>query len=233
VKTLTKDEIIARLVEVFLGYLSFSDAWNPILFDPQRSVEDFIKDRAFPLYFGCILDMVKNIDHSDPNNRLLRSAKEIDDNYLQHNAKMILGCGVIGAELLCRIPENEQIFLQVARDRFVHGFLEGHSKPSRNYTVIIPIIASTKNPFTKVNKTQNEIHDLIQQFGGGDLMNACRALRTKHTKSFSLYSQTMSQLIDFDPRATNLDNHLANGNVIISDTQRHFTEFNQALDALA
>jgi hypothetical protein len=231
-KPLTKDEIIARLVEVFRGYESFSDAWNPILFDPQNNVEDFIKDRAFPLYFGCVLDMVKNIDHSNQKNTLLRSVKEKDQGFLGHNAMEILGYGMIGTELLCRIPKNEQILLQVARDRFAHGYLEGHSKPKKCYLVISPITSSTKTPFEKVPKTQNEIHELTQQFGGGDLLKACRTLRTKHTSSFKLYSETMSQLINFDPVAIKLENYLANGNVLVSDMKRHHTEFTQALDAL-
>ena len=224
---LIKDELITKCVGIVAGFQFANQTWSPILFDKQNLYAEPVKDRAFPIYYGCIRDIAAEINHEDDKRKVFRSARAIDDKIFSGNIRQIYGFGIFPAELISRLTQDEQIFLELARNKLVHGYLDGETKDSRDYTVLVPP-EQNKKPFQKINASREKKAQLISKFGNGDILAGANKLRSKYEASFCVYSRLIDSMLNFD--AQELEQPMQKNHILFSGLRENYCKFKRMLD---
>jgi hypothetical protein len=161
------EELIELTIEVLEGYQFALDTWYPYL-EPETSLfQDKQKDLAFAILMGCVSDWCQTLN-SSKNKDIYQKIEALNRTAARESVKTIFAVNIFAAELMVRFSPKEQVFLTIARDRIVHGFLTGYVKDSRYFKIINPLI-SQNQPFEKQQWTRNDQGQAVQEIGNGDL----------------------------------------------------------------
>lgn len=125
---------IRSVVEIVHGITEPLIAWGPMLFSPKEEVPVWIKIRVFPLFFVCIRDIAEAPDiHLS---KIVAKESRGEPGFFYRNVReIILQCS-FASELIETFTVAEQIYLAILRDRFVHGYLSGSTRPERDIKIV-------------------------------------------------------------------------------------------------
>lgn len=226
-KLLNEDEIISKCLEIIDGFGVPNRTWGQLLFGEGEKTPTLLKDLAFPIYCGCVRDLALAINHEKDRTRVFRSLDTIQDHIFVNNVRQIFGLGVFAAEVLCRLPQEEQIFLEFCRNRLVHGYLDGETKDQKLHTIIARPNRE-QSPFREVTLEKEAKQAIISSLGGPDILSGAKKMRGKYEGIFKVFYQKISVEMGIDTKR--LEPHLRNGNLIFTVSQDDYQEFVRSLD---
>ena len=181
----SRDEVIRRTIEVFFGTAEPLKIWHPVIFDETETVPEFVKDRTFPIFFGCIRDMA--LVRTDHLPKLLADAERADNSFLPTNIREIgLQC-TYAIDVISSFSEEAQIYLYLLRNRFVHGYLKGSTRDTREFRVITP------RKVKDVKKSIAEREEIQRRFSKPDDSAAIFKLRKENDRLFKTYIRNIRE----------------------------------------
>lgn len=223
------DEAFELAVEVLAGYQFTMDTWRPYLECQTSAISEEQKDLAFAILMGCVSDWCQTLQ-SAASKHIRQKIDSIGTTVAHHSVLNIFAYSTFAAEFMSRLSSGEQVFLNIARDRVVHGYLEGYTKASRNFKVVKPF-GEDSSGFEEQKWSRLDQLKLVQDIGNGELWLGVRTLRTKYTAHLSLlftYLKRMENLPLDEVRAA-----LSTGCLIIDlDLENDYLEFREELNRL-
>ncbi|MGR3701118.1 MAG: hypothetical protein ACU0A4_03460 [Paracoccaceae bacterium] len=228
---LSKSVLIEKALEVVVGYQFAINTWSPCLSDERIIRPEYLKDCAFVIFVGCLRDLVESSDRSNKAKRVFDSLKGFDDAFFQHNIREIFALNMFAADFLCRMSHDEQIFLTYARNRTVHGYLNGRSEPKNNYYVINKP-TGTQSPFEVKSVTREVQQKIAQSVAAEGIMQGIKKIREKYMAQTLILIDTLKLITDLPPveikRALTMNYILVN-----SDIKTQYLDFKNMLDDLS
>ncbi|GHE89675.1 hypothetical protein GCM10016455_07470 [Aliiroseovarius zhejiangensis] len=220
----SRSEIVDAIQQIILGAVFPVESWRWVL-------DQHLNDRAsgsqllgFPILFGCVKDTAKGLASTNGTiRRLVADAKLTNRGNLFHSTCEVASIGVLSAELICRASTDEQVFLEIVRNRLVHGYLDGASRSHRNFTIV-------ENPgFKVISVSKSEREELVAKFcPNGRLHEGIQVIFDRHKEAFKLYCDMILEHFKFD--LSEVQNALSEGQLLFSETGAAFNTLRRELD---
>jgi hypothetical protein len=222
VKSLSRVQIIAKCLEIIDGFEVPNRAWGEVLYGEVNQASSGMKDIVFPLYWGCMRDLALTIDHEKDRARVFRSLDTINDYVFCHNVRQVFGVGIYAAEVLCRLSQEEQVFLEFCRNRLAHGYLDGETNDQKTYTIMTRPFGK-QSLFLEITFEKDAKQRIVSSFGEGDILAGAKRIREKYDGIFEIFYRTI--LNEFRISSKDLEPHLKNGNVISTISEKEYQAF--------
>jgi hypothetical protein len=223
------EELIELTIEVLEGYQFALDTWYPYL-EPETSLfQEKQKDLAFAILMGCVSDWCQTLN-SSTSKGIYQKIEVLNATAARVSVSTIFAVNIFAAEFMERFSPKEQVFLRIARDRIVHGFLTGYVKDSRCFKIINPIISQNQT-FEEQSWTRNDQRQAVQEIGNGDIWEGVRNLRKKFARHLDLLCLYLKPVRDLPPE--DIRRAFSNGHYIVDpDLENNYQAFKAELDLL-
>jgi hypothetical protein len=224
-----RNALLELTIEVLVGYQFTLNTWMPYLEPETKITSEKQKDLAFSILMGCVSDWCQQIN-SSAGKGVYSKIEALNTHSARESVLTVFSVNIFSAEFMTRLSPKEQVFLRIARDRVVHGYLEGYTKATRGFEIVSPL-ENQNQPFVKQTWTRDQQLEAVNEIGNGDLWLGVRQLRKKYSQHLDLLCQYLKRVRDLPPdqvRAALLNGHY----IFDPDLDKDYRQFKEKLDQL-